>query len=413
MPSAVPLPPRDDGLIAAGGLLGGLVLWYFEIYTTVPRSADLGTLPLAPLAVMCVAVLLRRIGQPWALLIGVGALVADQVIGSLLATVLMFTDVVYASVLYGRPGMARHVLSLSTVATVGVTVWALAAHPEPESLLVGVVCALVTIAPAWSGLTIREHREAAREERLRAEQTALLSEMDRREAVAAERGRMARELHDLVANHLSAIAIHSTAALSLGDQKAAQEALRVIRENSVQGLAEMRGLIGLLRAGEGEGGEADLLAAPRLDSLDALLDQTRANGAGSGLEFVLEDTRTPGLRLPAPVEMAAYRIVQESLTNTLKHASPGTVTVRLAHEDGGPLTVEVRSPCETGGRPRAPGAGAGLVGMEERVALLGGAFQAGPVTGPAGRGPRTGPVPARAQTWQVRAELPADVKGPS
>ncbi|MEU4686499.1 sensor histidine kinase [Streptomyces xinghaiensis] len=410
MPSAVPLPPRDDGLIAAGGLLGGLVLWYFEIYTTVPRSADLGALPLAPLAVMCVAVLLRRTGQPWALLIGVGALVADQVIGSLLATVLMFTDVVYASVLYGRPGMARHVLSLSTVATVGVTFWALAAHPEPESLLVGVVCALVTIAPAWSGLTIREHREAAREERLRAEQTALLSEMDRREAVASERGRMARELHDLVANHLSAIAIHSTAALSLGDQKAAQEALRVIRENSVQGLAEMRGLIGLLRAGEGE--EADLLAAPRLDSLDALLDQSRANGAGSGLEFALEDTRTPGLRLPAPVEMAAYRIVQESLTNTLKHASPGTVTVRLTHEDGGPLTVEVRSPCDTGGRPRAPGAGAGLVGMEERVALLGGAFEAGPVTAPAGAGQRTGPAPARAQTWQVRAELPADVKGP-
>ncbi|WP_037680530.1 sensor histidine kinase [Streptomyces albus] len=410
MPSAVPLPPRDDGLIAAGGLLGGLVLWYFDIYTTVPRSADLGTLPLAPLAVMCVAVLLRRTGQPWALLIGVGALVADQIIGSLLATVLMFTDVVYASVLYGRPGMARHVMSLSTVATVGVTFWALAAHPEPESLLVGVVCALITIAPAWSGLTIREHREAAREERMRAEQTALLSEMDRREAVATERGRMARELHDLVANHLSAIAIHSTAALSLGDPKAAQEALRVIRENSVQGLAEMRGLIGLLRAGEGE--DAELLAAPRLDGLDALLEQTRANGSGSGLEFVLEDTRTPGLRLPAPVEMAAYRIVQESLTNTLKHASPGTVTVALAHEDGGPLTVEVRSPWDTGGRPRAPGAGAGLVGMEERVALLGGTFEAGPVTVPAGTAERAGPVPGRPQTWQVRAELPADVKGP-
>ncbi|MBQ0984032.1 two-component sensor histidine kinase [Streptomyces sp. F63] len=415
MPSAVPLPRRDDALMAAGGLLGGLLLWHFDLRTTVPHGADPGLLPLAPLAVMCGAVLLRRTGRPWTLLVAVGALVADQLIGSLLATVLMFTDVVYASVLYGRPAMARRVPALSTVATVGVTLSALAARPEPESLLVGVVCALITVVPAWSGLTVREHRETARAERLRAEQTALLSEMDRREAVAAERGRMARELHDLVANRLSAIALHSTAALSLGDRESAGESLRVIRENSVQGLAEMRGLIGLLRTGEGE--DAGLLAAPRLDGLGALLEQTRANGAGTGLEFVLEDTRTPGPRLPAPVEMAAYRIVQESLTNTLKHASPGTVTVTLALEDGGPLTVEVRSPCAGGGRPLAPGAGAGLVGMEERVALLGGTFEAGPVDGPAGTGAapdteeRTGTGPGRARTWQVRAALPADVRG--
>jgi signal transduction histidine kinase len=93
--------------------------------------------------------------------------------------------------------------------------------------------------------------------------------------------------------------------------------------------------------------------------------------------------------LPAPVELAAYRIVQESLTNALKHASPGRVTVALARRDGS-LSVAVTSPYEGHDSPRAPGSGAGLVGMRERVALLGGTFAAGP----------------DGACWAVRAALP-------
>ena len=126
---------------------------------------------------------------------------------------------------------------------------------------------------------------------------------------------MARELHDMVANHLSAIAIHSTAALSIDDPATTRDALAVIRENSVEGLAEMRRLIGLLRDGSDDPEPA---AVPTLDGLDALSTASRANG----LDVTLDDRRTRRA-LPAPVELAAYRIVQESLTNALKHASPG------------------------------------------------------------------------------------------
>lgn len=379
--------------------MGGIVLWRLGLFTNVPADQDPGFLPLLPLAAMAVAELLRRVAQPWALIAGVVALVADQYLGSIFATVLMFTDLVYASVVYGPPRTARHVIPASILVTVGLTVWAVSVVRRPDSLLVGVLAALVTIAPAWTGLTIRQHQEIADEERLRAEQATLLSEMDRRQAVEAERGRMARELHDLVANHLSAIAIQSTAALSLNEERASMDALGVIRTNSVQALAEMRRLIGLLRDGAAEGEEPT--AAPTLAGLDTLVDRARSSGAASGLEFAVEDTRGPE-PLPAPVELAAYRIVQESLTNALKHASAGTVTVRLDRTGGGPLTVVVTSVYAPRTGSRAPGSGAGLVGMRERVALLDGEFEAGPVAARQAAAPTL---------WRVCAELPVEEKG--
>ncbi|WP_031036531.1 sensor histidine kinase [Streptomyces sp. NRRL F-5650] len=396
----LPRPHRDDVLIAAGGLAGGVVLWHLGLFTNVPARRDPGALPLLPLIAMAAAELLRRVAQPLALLMAVAAVAADQYFGSLIATVLMFTDIVYASVVYGPSRTARQVIPASILVTVGLTVWAVSAVPKPESLFVGVVAALVTIAPAWTGLTIRQHQKVADEERLRAEQATLLSEMDRWQAVEAERGRVARELHDLVANHLSAIAIQSTAALSLNDPKASTDALGVIRTNSVQALAEMRRLIGLLRSGEAE--DEVPSAAPTLAGLNTLVDRARAGGSTSGLTFVAEDTRGKEV-LPAPVKLAAYRIVQESLTNALKHASPGVVTVCLNREAAGPLTVEVTSPYTPRVGSRAPGSGAGLVGMRERVALLDGEFEAGPV-GTAGSEPPT--------VWRVCAVLPVEEKGP-
>ncbi|MEU1022470.1 histidine kinase, partial [Streptomyces sp. NPDC005904] len=243
--------------------------------------------------------------------------------------------------------------------------------------------------PAATGSLVRNHREAAAAARLRAEQTALLAEMDRVQAVTAERARMARELHDMVANHLSAIAIHSTAALSLDDPATSKDALAVIRENSVEGLAEMRRLIGILRD---DSGDLEPAAAPTLDGLTALIEGARTNG----LDVALEDARPPrGPELPAPVGLAAYRIVQESLTNALKHASPGRVTVRLTQEPRA-LKVRVTSPYDAPAGPRAPGSGAGLVGMRERTELLGGTFESGPENSHDG------------MAWTVSVSLPVD-----
>lgn len=373
------------------GVAAGTLSVALSLYNSYPVGKDSGSLLLIPLVVMGVATVFRRVAQPWPLLLGCVALAADFWLGSLLATVLMFSDQIYAAVLYGERRLARIVLPACWLLTVAVTIGTLAALRSPQALLLGAATGGLTLASAWTGQLVRNHRDKAEAERLRAEQATLLAEMDRREAVTAERARMARELHDMVANHLSAIAIHSSAALSLDDRGATRDALGVIRENSVQGLAEMRRLIGLLREA---GGDDQPSAAPTLDGLPTLVEQARTNGAGSGLRFVLADERAK-VRLAAPVELAAYRIVQESLTNALKHAGPGQVVIDLAGAD--PLTVTVSSPVGEPSGPRAPGSGAGLIGMEERVALLGGEFSAG----------------VEGDRWVVRAELPGDTEVPS
>ncbi|MFI1222185.1 MULTISPECIES: histidine kinase [unclassified Streptomyces] len=385
-------PHRDDVALAASGLLGGLLLWLLGLHTQVGRPFAAPWMALVPLTVMAAMELLRRSAPQTALVVGTLAVVADQFTRGSLATILMFTDVMYAAVLYGTPAAARRIPVTTLLVTVASTIGFLAWFRRPEALLIGVVTGLISFLPAITGVVVRNHRVAAEAARLAARQTARLAEMDRTQAVVAERARMARELHDMVANHLSAVAIHSTAALSIDDPDTSRNALKVIRENSVEGLAEMRRLIGLLR----EGGEDDApAAAPTLASLDALVEQTNVNGASSGLVCTLEDTRAPGAdALPTPVELAAYRIVQESLTNALKHAAPGPVTVRLAHPEGA-LRVEVTSVFGSRPGPTAPGSGAGLVGMRERVALLGGTFRAA-----------AEPDGDDHKIWRVRAELP-------
>ncbi|WP_246095471.1 sensor histidine kinase [Streptomyces roseicoloratus] len=394
----LPRPHHHDLLIAFIGLAGGLVLWSFGLYVDREHVFGQRWATLIPLAVMAATEALRRTTPRTALIVATLAIIGDQFTNGNLATVLMFTDVVYASVVYTTPAAAKRIPYVTALVTVALTVTLLIWWQNAVALLVGVLAGMVSFLPALTGAIVRNHREAAESARLRAEQTALLAEMDRAQAVGAERARMARELHDMVANHLSAIAIHSTAALSIDDAATTRQALTVIRENSVEGLAEMRRLIGLLRDSSGD---AEPAAAPTLAGLEALVAQARTHGGSSGLEFTLEDRHgEDGAPLPAPVELAAYRIVQESLTNALKHAAPGVVGVFLAREARS-LTVRVTSPVGDRPGPRAPGSGAGLVGMRERVALLGGEFEAGPV--PDGDG---------SKRWQVRAVLPAEERTP-
>ncbi|MGW3496100.1 sensor histidine kinase [Streptomyces sp. NPDC001020] len=384
MAAPLPRPHRHDVAIAAGGLLGGLVLLGIGLHS---RTGDdpmclfaQDWAVLIPLVVTAGCELLRRTHPEAVLRIGAVAITADLLTRGNLATVLMFTDLVYAAVLYGSAATARRLPWTMGVLTVVGTVVPFAIWRVPQALLIGAGVGMVALLPATTGWVTRNHRDTAVAERLRAEQTALLAEMDRTQAVTAERARMARELHDMVANHLSAIAIHSTAALSIDDPKTSREALAVIRENSVEGLAEMRRLIGILRDGAAE---AEPAATPTLDGLGALVDSARANGLDVTLDTKYE-------QVPAPVELAAYRIVQESLTNALKHACAGRVTVRLALTRDEVLDVRVTSPYGDRDAPRAPGSGAGLVGMRERAALLGGDFEAGP----------------EGALWSVRATLP-------
>lgn len=388
MAPSLPRPDRVDVQIAVASVLAGLALWGLGLPMQTDRLLGINW-SLIPLFVLGGLELLRRSMPRTALSIATLALAFDQFTAGNLASVLMFTDIMYAAVVYGTPASARRIPLTTGAITVVLTIGLLAWWQEPEAVLIGVASGIVSFGPAATGVLVRNHREAAAAAKLRAEQTALLAEMDRVQAVIAERSRMARELHDMVANHLSAIAIHSTAALSLDDPKTTSDALAVIRENSVEGLAEMRRLIGILRDSSDDREPA---VAPTLDGLGSLIGNARTNG----LDVHLDDTRDPeGPKLPAPVELAAYRIVQESLTNALKHASPGLVTVTLVQHPRS-LDIHVNSPYGSPAGPRAPGSGAGLVGMRERTELLGGAFESGPESSTDGK------------VWSVRATLPVD-----
>nr|WP_257019049.1 histidine kinase [Streptomyces sp. TLI_235] len=403
-------PRRQDAAIALAGLLGGLVLIAFGAYDnsdSVPRW-----LAALPLLAMAALELLRRTRTIWTASLGGLVFAGGIFAGSVLATVVMYTDLLYAAVLYGPPRMAKVLQLTGGATTLVLSSLTLLYTGVPNALLVTGFCGLIFLTPVWTADLLRRHQDRAEAERLRAEQTALLAELDRRAAVTAERARMARELHDVIANHLSAIAIHATGAQSAArrQDRPAEDpvvaALAVIRENSVQGLAEMRRMIGLLRrgaqpgplSGGGGGGGGGMggdesYAAPRLAALDALLARARAAGLDAGLAFEAAEEGEPG-ELPAPLELAAYRIVQESLTNAVKHAAPGTVRLRVDYR-ADDVVIAVDSPYREGAGRALHGAGAGLVGMGERAQLLGGDFEAGPLDG----------------RWQVRAVLPREARG--
>ncbi|MFI9051812.1 sensor histidine kinase [Streptomyces sp. NPDC053427] len=207
-------------------------------------------------------------------------------------------------------------------------------------------------------------------------------EAQSRIAVAAERARIARELHDVVAHNVSVMVVQADGAAYVLDAAPEQtrQALETISGTGRQALAEMRRLLGVLRTGEQpEGGE--YVPQPGVDQLADLIDQVR--GAGLPVDFRVEGEPCP---LPSSVELTAYRIVQEALTNTRKHGGQDVgATVRLAYRDSDlDLLIEddgrgaQHELYEEGG---ADGLGHGLIGMRERVGMVGGSLTAGPRPG--------------------------------
>jgi signal transduction histidine kinase len=276
-------------------------------------------------------------------------------------------------------------------AVVAVAVWV----PNSVSTLNRVLLATVifsgTALVAWvlgdsmryrrAYLTSLEDR-AARLERERDAQAQI--------AVAAERARIARELHDVIAHNVSVMVVQADGAsyaLRSEPERAAQ-ALTAIAHTGRQALAEMRRLLGILRSGKEEAG---LAPVPGLDQLRELLDQARE--AGMSVSLTLEGTIRP---LPEGAELAAYRVVQESLTNTRKHGGlAAAAAVTLRYEPDG-LLLQVTDD-GLGAAVAADGVGHGLTGMRERVEMYGGTIQAGPLPGGG---------------YQVTARLPDTVAEP-
>ncbi|WP_405538504.1 sensor histidine kinase [Streptomyces antimycoticus] len=272
-----------------------------------------------------------------------------------------------------------------------------------ENTLTLIDACVTSVGPIALGLLVRTRGElAARIEdltRSRRHADELIAE----QVLSTERARLAREMHDVVAHQVSLISLQAGAVQISAEDAKAREGARTIRELSVRTLDELRHMVGILRAAGGD--HEELTPQPRLADLPRLIELSALN-----VSFEADDaTRRPGH--PEAVERAAFRIVQEALTNVRKHAPGARVTVRVndaeetegaaqtATEDAAPsaapsaaqgtaekaeetrgLRVEVRNgpPDASAVAPGLPGGGHGLVGLRERAQLLGGTLEAGP-----------------------------------
>jgi signal transduction histidine kinase len=250
---------------------------------------------------------------------------------------------------------------------------------EDSPVLVRVlVGAAVGVTAVLIGDAIRNERERTRETRELARRIAELRDRDVERAIVEERLRIARDVHDITGHHLSAISLQAAGAGRTTSDPVARAALERIHRLTSEALGQTRRALGVLR----ESGPADRAPTPRLEHVEQLLEPAR--DAGLAVELVLEGAGRP---LSDELEVCAYRVVQESLTNVVRHAGAHAVRVLVAYGER-ELSIAVEDDGVGGpGRP-----GGGIEGMRERVAIVGGRFTAGP----------------DGDGWSVRATLPLD-----
>ena len=352
------LPPWSDVVLAAAFL-----------------AVSLAQVAVAPIASPFVSVLValgatvplawRRVAPATAALAGTAIWIVPTPHGFLLL------GFVVAGLLYFAVGAyVTQVWRVVAVTGVGVVVGVVMTLVGPEEPPVAIGAALAVAGPALAGRLVAHQRaqnarlSALTEELLRGRSAA------ERMAAAEERARIARELHDVIGHEVTVIALQADAAASAlaraPDRATAPVA--AIRHSAAEALAEMRRVVGMLRAGEDE----DLRPQPGLPDVPALVEQSRA--AGVRVDLTL---RPPTRPTHASVELAAYRLVQEALTNARRHAPGASVDVRVVGDDA-EVVVEVVNQEGTIPSPRSGSSGFGLVGMRERVRMLGGRLEAGP-----------------------------------
>ncbi|HET8960572.1 sensor histidine kinase [Nocardioides sp.] len=353
------------GLVALLFVSGQVQVWW------VPEPSDVTA---------AAAVVLLTVPLPWArrrplpaLLVVLGgallALYADAHLGQAWFAILL---AVYALGSWGSARSSAIGMSVVALGTLAVDIPRL----QQGAAIDDVVPGWVILAGTWGlGRWLRSRR--SEHASLVAHNTAL--ERDREEAsraaVAYERARIARELHDLVAHSMAVIVLQAQASQRVlpDDVEAAQRSLAAIESVGRAGMDELRRLLDVLLV-EAEG--VDPGARPSLEQLDDLVEQVRS----AGLEVTVEVDGTPG-PLPPGLDLSAYRIVQEALTNALKHGGRAPTSVRVGYR-AETLTIRVSNPAVRA--PAAPDSrvGHGLISMRERAALYGGELEAGP--GPEG-----------------------------
>ena len=335
------------------------------------RMCDCGTLPtwayLLVLAQTLPLMWRRRAPFTVALIVGAATTAHGMVeipdpplpYGALLA--------IYTVAAYGSRRLALAAAGITAAALLFALLFA-AGDTNAQDYLVN----YLVFAIAWLlGDSVRSRRGRLAEAEARVANLERTREAEAARAVVEERNRIAREMHDVVAHHVSMMVVQAEAG-PVGierDPALAARAFDAISATGKQALIEMRGLLGVLRTGETAGDTPPLAPQPTIDRLADLFAQVRE--AGLPVEFTVAGDPIP---LPSAVDLSVYRIVQESLTNALKHAGPATAIVRLTY---GPDHLRIQVSDDGIGGPHPASGGHGLIGMRERIVLLGGDLSAG------------------------------------
>jgi len=375
--------------------LAGLSLFDIWVVSLSDVTTGLRLITTVMLFAICLALVWRR-RAPVAVLVAVMVLVSVQAVffdPSVQDTGEQSTFESFLALLLGFYSVAAYAEERRAIlgaAIVGASILAI----DIPRLIAGtnpgdIIPAWLFYATVWFiGRTIRKRQlQAARLQDLAA-QLELEREERAQTAVAEERSRISRELHDVVAHSVSVMVVQAQAAQRLlqGEQQEARQALTSIETTGRQALVEMRRLLGILRRTDEE---PALAPQPSLKHLDALIEQVRE--AGLPVELRVEGAAEP---LPPGVDLSAYRIVQEALTNTLKHAGPSRARVAIHYRSD---EIELEISDDGVGNVNGDGSGQGLIGMRERVALYGGVLHSGRQNGGG---------------YLVRARLPLDQNRP-
>lgn len=370
---------HPDAFAALGTALAGVALTLLGItglFVDSPWARAVDPLwHLVPILLGSAVMLVKRRLPFTALAAGAALFLADGAFGGSLGMVFVFFDLLYSAVLYGSVRRVRGLLAVIVVVVAAALVVPILLGQELRNSVYVALQAFVLLGtPYWWGMSVRRSRELAAVSEARARDAERLLELQRDEVVREERERMARDLHDVIAGNLSAIAINAEAALAAPAGERDRAALRAVREASVAGLDEMRSMILVLRAGDDP-----LVSPPRLAELPELVE--RADGLRTRVVG-------PVPMVPTAVDQALARVVGESLTNAARHTPGADVEIRFGEASDAVEVIVV----STGGRPQAGsrGTGHGIALMRERAERLGGVLEAGPV----GDG------------WRVRARVP-------
>jgi signal transduction histidine kinase len=380
---AVPPPAADAGIAAGVALLslaGGLVTPGGGHAAVTAVLVAMGLVLAARRRFPCIV--LAVVAALACLLAALGASVEGTFIAVLIAS--------YTAAVHGGPRVARALLILAPAVLLGLGI--------PQALGAGgwagahlPVRPLLAAAGMWlAGLVIRKQFAARAEHAAvlaeRAELIAAQQEERTRSAALAERVRIARELHDIVAHHLSVVVIQAQGAQRVAEKDPARAkiAMADVERTGRTALSEMRHLLGLLRTGEPGDRATPAAAGPDaafgppfgLADLENLAEAMRT--AGLPVTVV---RRGPPREVPEDAGLTVYRIVQESLTNVLKHAGAATATVELDSAAELAVTITDDGRGASAALDAIPGAGRGTAGMRERVAALGGKLTAGPRSG--------------------------------